>query len=344
MREGAFALIDCLGFKGIWKSADAASLLQKLLRIEHTVHDRVVSGAAEFNFLSYGPIRVHVRLLSDTVAISLQYEARDGEGPEDPQKNILVALVCDSVVKVLDLFLIEEPALVLRGCVTYGEHLSEGNFIVGPAVDDAAEYMDVAQGAFVWLHPTAAAKYRDFRKRPKLWVDLAPPGFLRLGLEQMKDPEGKFAWLRGLLNEHGEEAVMEKLLPLMSTILSAPIVIDPYNVPLKTGGLLQCPVVNPLAFQNSVETRQITRQLYSKVMSGKTLDVWLKHQNTMEFLEVAEHFSAEFEEKLAVLKSHRVTRDKQEQPSQQAPAQQVRIRKPAEPGSGLRFVRSSPVK
>lgn len=194
MQEGAFALVDCLGFKGIWKRADPELLIQKLLKIEEIVNEHLTSNALAFRHLSFGPIRVHVRLLSDTVAISLQYEKQVGKEPESWQTNILVPLICDSIIRVLHLFLEGEPPLVLRGCVTYGEHLSNGNFIVGPAVDDAAEHMNIPEGAFVWLHPTAASKFRRFQARMIALITAAKPEHFALAIEKMRDPEGKFDW------------------------------------------------------------------------------------------------------------------------------------------------------
>ena len=315
MKEGAFALIDCLGFKGIWKRSDPAVLVHKLQQIEQTVHERVVSGVPAFEQLSYGPVRVRVRLLSDTVAISLQYQEQGSESPEPPQQNILLGLVCDSVIKVLDLFIKGEPSLVLRGCVTYGAHLSEGNFIVGPAVDDAAEHLNLANGAFVWFHLSAAERYRQFVKRTKLFVT---PDIFLLALERFKDPEGKFSWLKRAIKEYGEQVVMQEFLPVMSSIFSSPIVIDPYNLPLKNGGHLECPVVNPLALKTSEEERQATIELYSTVMSGRTLDIWLKRQHTMEFLKEAERVSAEFYKKLLIAGENVTTKQSR---SQQAESQ-----------------------
>jgi hypothetical protein len=43
--------------------------------------------------LSFGPVRFHLRLLSDTVVLSIQYEAAaysKGAEPDERQKNLLV--------------------------------------------------------------------------------------------------------------------------------------------------------------------------------------------------------------------------------------------------------------
>jgi hypothetical protein len=158
MREGAFALIDCLGFKGIWKRTDQTIpleehqtlLLGKLKRIMDKIQLQLIAGLP-YHLLRRGVI-LTASLLSDSVAISLRYEDDDKDDPskqrakkimEKREKSYLVWLICASTVRVLDLYLEDKPSLVLRGCITYGEYehntTDTGSFIVGPAVDDAAE-------------------------------------------------------------------------------------------------------------------------------------------------------------------------------------------------------------
>jgi hypothetical protein len=42
-----------------------------------------------------------------------------------------------------------------RGAVSVGKFAIDETFLLGPAVDEAAELMDLADGPFVWLAPTA---------------------------------------------------------------------------------------------------------------------------------------------------------------------------------------------
>jgi hypothetical protein len=279
MREGAFALIDCLGFKGIWKRTEQSLpleehqtlLLEKLRRILDQIHLQLIAG------LPYHLLRRDVvltaSLLSDSVAISLRYENDDGKDDarkrkgqrlqEMREKSYLVWLICASTVRVLDLYLQGQPGLVLRGCITFGyyEHntTETGSFIVGPAVDDAAEKVEISQGAFVWLHPEAAELYRYAVRVQRKTVRL---------LHKRND--------------------RQELLEGSKKSLCEPIMVDPYDVPLKGGGRLRCPVLNPLAFHNTREKRQAVFRKYEDAMSSNQLDVLLKRQYTMEFLKAAE--------------------------------------------------------
>jgi hypothetical protein len=74
MREGALILVDCLGFRGIWNRVDPEQLISRLHAIEAEAFSRVVPKYSS-SMLSFGPVRFHLRLLSDTVVLSIQYEA-----------------------------------------------------------------------------------------------------------------------------------------------------------------------------------------------------------------------------------------------------------------------------
>lgn len=173
MQEGAFALIDCLGFKGIWKRNDQTLLLEKLKSVVskmQVVNDELLA-EPPFRLLNR-EVNITLSQFSDTVAISLRYTSEQTDDTSEQkarnrtkrrEKSYLVWLICNSTIRVLDIYLKGEPSLVLRGYITYGDYEHDitktGGFIVGPAVDDAAENMEVSEGAFVWLRPEAAALY-----------------------------------------------------------------------------------------------------------------------------------------------------------------------------------------
>ena len=57
--------------------------------------------------------------------------------------------------------------LAYRGAVTYGGYELRSNFILGPAVDEAARAHDAAQGALIWLMPSAREIVADWlRNQP----------------------------------------------------------------------------------------------------------------------------------------------------------------------------------
>lgn len=138
MDEGALLLCDCLGFRGIWKRVDPQQLINKLKSAETEAAASVVPKYAATK-LTFGPVRFHLRLLSDTVALSVQYAKNPEEVPNEWQQNFLVGIACESASVLAKLFIDDDMPLPLRGCISFGRHLCEGNFLVGPAVDEAAE-------------------------------------------------------------------------------------------------------------------------------------------------------------------------------------------------------------
>ena len=243
MREGALALIDCLGWKGIWQGIDESVLIAKLDMIQVEVKAEVDKINCEHHDLSYGSIEAQIRLISDTVAVSIQYE-NDVPLVDDITKAYLVRTASLSVVRIQRLFLDREPRIVLRGCISYGNHLVVSNFIIGPAVDEAAAHYELAEGAFVWLLPSAGVPYN--------YANL-------------------------LLHDIGSLLIL-------------------YNMPLKGGTRLKSLVINPLYLENSTDRRNLVSIAFLQSMGRvNRLDVWLKRQNTMDFLEEAELASAQFE-------------------------------------------------
>src|ERR1700680_1703377 len=62
--------------------------------------------------------------------------------------------------------------LPLRGCVSFGPHLCDGNVLIGPAVDQAAEYMNEPEGAFIWVLPGVAERHKSFLARSLATMNL----------------------------------------------------------------------------------------------------------------------------------------------------------------------------
>src|SRR5262245_38683120 len=122
-RDGAFVLVDCLGFRGIWR-ASTEKLLQKLNNIRRTVDEGLIESSLPY--VAAHNIEVTIRLLSDTVAMSFQ--------PKDEFDDVeiighAVEMALMVVPDVIRLFLLGDPALTLRGCISVGTHICDGNFL-----------------------------------------------------------------------------------------------------------------------------------------------------------------------------------------------------------------------
>lgn len=261
MKSGAFALIDCLGFKGIWRrlpNGDTSPLISKLQEIQTLVDDLVKSKKEPFDLDN---MNIVVSLLSDTVAISI---TTDEENPIVQGATVAFASSC--IIEVLSLFLDTEPHLVMRGCIGYGKHIASGSFIAGPAVDEAAEHMGIAEGAFVWLLPSAQRVYElnlnEYYSHCK--AEYGKGKTLFEGIAALDEFEEHFHLLR----------------PWCS-------VIRDYPMPIKGGGTLNVFMLNPYV-RLTVDDQEHIQDRTLTVMADDRLDVWLKRQNTMTFLKIAE--------------------------------------------------------
>lgn len=270
MEEGAFALIDCLGFKGIWKRTDPEVLIGKLLRIERRIKRQMKKEESSFSMLAFPSANLQIRLLSDTVAVSLQYPfSKSFRCNKREHKAFVFGICCRAVQNILELFIREEPPLIMRGCVTFGEHVCKGSFLAGPAVDEAAEHLNIAEGAFVWLHPSASDLYSESLDLHQKRIN-----------SMFRNPKAKL-----LLSPH-----MKKTLRMA---MKAPIAVEGYNMPIKNGRYIEATVINPFVFTEHPRWDETIRA-YDNVMQSKSVDVWVKRKNTLEFLDVAFEVTEEF--------------------------------------------------
>ena len=295
MKEGALILIDCLGFKGIWNRVDPQKLINKLTSIENDVLASIVTKYSA-SLLSFGPIRFHLRLLSDTVVLSLQYEESayaKGAEPDERQKNLLVSVACECASAIALLFVDSEIPLPLRGCISFGRHLCEGNFLIGPAVDKAAEFMNSPEGAFIWVLPEAAERHRQFRAKSVALMAAPPETFM--GAHAMLAERGLEQVARLLESpEAGTERFVEAMQLTYAQFLAVPVVIDSYPMPLKGGGVIDASVVNPLLGAKDEEGCKRLIGKYASFLQGDRMDIWIKRQNTLKFLVVAEEALQKF--------------------------------------------------
>lgn len=175
MQTGVLAMFDALGFKGIWGRSENKSnperVIRKLLDLERDTNaflDADFGGSRAAQIENPSNVLGHctVAFLSDTVVLGLAtkpikvLEERGIFEAHYAAWSLVVAARFASLV--LRQGAATAPALAYRGCIAYGDFAIEKNFIVGPAVDSAAEHMDRAQGALVWLTPDAERFLKHF--------------------------------------------------------------------------------------------------------------------------------------------------------------------------------------
>lgn len=160
MKQGAIAIFDALGFKGIWDREDPDKVIAKLNAFKEDVdqertdlHGRTDRLGKELGIET----ETSVALLSDTVVIGVTGNIVDPHArrEQDDCDWLAVLALARITGKLLVRAAQTPPALAYRGCISVGRFEMAGNFIIGPAVDEAVEAMDRANAALVWFTPTA---------------------------------------------------------------------------------------------------------------------------------------------------------------------------------------------
>jgi hypothetical protein len=108
---------------------------------------------------------VRIAFLSDTVVIGVARKASLAPHIADvPNIGAACTVILAGMLgEILRQAVSQEPRFIYRGCIASGEFDMNQNFVIGPAVDDAVESMDAAQGAFVWTLPSTNLLLASFR-------------------------------------------------------------------------------------------------------------------------------------------------------------------------------------
>lgn len=145
LREGAIALIDALGFRGIWGRHDPSDVLTIMKDMKGEIESKIA-----FQFKTQPDFNCQIAFLSDTIAVSMTLS----ESVEH-RTAMSVIYLCDVLSWILNWTLRSKVPLAYRGAIAVGSYELSSQFLIGPAVDEAAAAHEIAQGAFIWLTPNA---------------------------------------------------------------------------------------------------------------------------------------------------------------------------------------------
>lgn len=157
--DGYVGFLDVLGMKGRWLRQQPRQIVSDFESWYSLV--TAVDSTTGIPTLDYIPevaippatgskpprLRTHVWAFSDTVAVLL-----DTHGLATPElTNRLSNALAELFVSALD------KDLLLRGAIAFGQFYAgrEGRILIGPAVDEAAEWYDKADWAGIHLTPSA---------------------------------------------------------------------------------------------------------------------------------------------------------------------------------------------
>jgi hypothetical protein len=160
MRKGVVGIMDALGFKGIWKRLGVPATLSMLRHVKDAgaaqtqftnelsrmLWQRIAADAREPSFA--------LRVVSDTIIVAAQGWDDALPNPRSHAEYFLAQVVgiCRECLSVAA----KEPEPVsFRGCIAVGDVCIQDDFVLGDAVDEAAQWHEQAEAALVWLAPSA---------------------------------------------------------------------------------------------------------------------------------------------------------------------------------------------
>jgi len=157
VHTGAVALIDALGFRGIWGRHKPNEVLSALRNTKDWFEARIKE-----QFTSQPWMQCEVAFLSDTIAVSMAL----AESTKN-REALSVLYLTDVISWVLDRVLRSSVPLAYRGAIALGSYEVSPHFLIGQAIDEAASAHELAQGALIWLTPEA-------RDEVALWLKDQP--------------------------------------------------------------------------------------------------------------------------------------------------------------------------
>lgn len=204
MQWGIFALIDVLGFKGMWRRGhtpdDIFAALSRIRALaDHLSDDQMTMDGGDL----WSDLKIDVRVFSDNVILSCHLpDGRDQvkhlPGYEETRRYMLLRYIVLLMSKVVTEAASGPVPLLYRGCIAGAEYsINENPFAyLGPAVDEAGALFEAADGFFVFLAPSASEVYRG---RPGLLRRAMFPYFVTYDIPLKDAPPLKTFALNPLL-------------------------------------------------------------------------------------------------------------------------------------------------
>jgi len=136
--NGVIVLLDSLGTKGKWKTE------QKPNKISRSWHNLLDTFRNSINHEFEGEDQqIHFLTFSDTIMIIVQTDS--------DVKTTLLKLASALRIPFIMSMMLNNP---IRGCIAIGSFHLDGSFIVGPAIEEAANYFELPQ----WIGISASPK------------------------------------------------------------------------------------------------------------------------------------------------------------------------------------------
>lgn len=158
--EGFIVLLDALGTRGIWTVDDPQRVLQSRLRLKDFINRsfidfKVTTPLGEDNEPSsreMAEVKLRTRFLSDTVIVSIV-----------PSTSVDMMILLAAIARLIGALFAEavRDGVLYRGAISAGKFYSSEDILIGPAVDEAADWAYRGDWAGVMLTPSAERITRE---------------------------------------------------------------------------------------------------------------------------------------------------------------------------------------
>ncbi|HCE41974.1 MAG TPA: hypothetical protein DET40_00305 [Lentisphaeria bacterium] len=148
MLEGSVTFLDILGWKGIWtRNVKAAERLLALINSIDEHKQKLQENLAVDN-IEYRGLNTTIKSISDTIVLST---------PGSPVHSAKLHghIISFAIIESL------KQKLPIRGATAYGQFSIKENIMIGPAIDEAAEWYEATDWIGVIQTPSAEFKYRE---------------------------------------------------------------------------------------------------------------------------------------------------------------------------------------
>lgn len=148
MFSGAVAIIDALGFRGIWERHSPDDVLGTMKNLKNRLEQRITT-----QFERQPWMQCEIAFLSDTIALSMSLD------PSTKNRMAMSVIYLGDVISwVLEETLRSAIPLAYRGAISVGDYDISPHFLIGKAIDEAADAHNLAKELLFGLHRKLAKK------------------------------------------------------------------------------------------------------------------------------------------------------------------------------------------
>ena len=163
-QKGVVVFLDALGTKTVWSRNEPSKYIKawenviRSIKENAKVYDEETKDDADFGDLN-------IIAFSDTIILSLSHNLNKvKENPDLFRSNLLI-----SAILLYPLYkAIVEEGIYLRGVISYGEFYVKKSMIIGPAVEEAAEWHEKPEWFGVSTTPSATYGIEFLREKGDL--------------------------------------------------------------------------------------------------------------------------------------------------------------------------------